>query len=232
MYVERSTVSNTHDFRNKVVDTIDRDGHDTHYPYGLAGRLISVTTAYGTPNAPQHRVQVRQRRAQVSMTDAASNATSYAYDSARNGIPVSCDNYGTSRYQYDAFGRQRTTMCPDGTTSINAYDGPGNLVSVTDQAGNQLEYTYGVANQLHTAVQLASPAAGNNTNAHGCDNDGNLIIYTGKERDQESGNDYFGARYYNPAIDRFISEDPIGLAAGTNQYAYVGDAPLSYIDPL
>jgi RHS repeat-associated protein len=30
---------------------------------------------------------------------------------------------------------------------------------------------------------------------------------TGKERDQESGNDYFGARYYSSAMGRFLSPD-------------------------
>ncbi len=43
---------------------------------------------------------------------------------------------------------------------------------------------------------------------------------------------YYRARYYNPAIGRFISEDPIGLAAGPNEYAYVGDSPMDFIDPL
>jgi hypothetical protein len=32
--------------------------------------------------------------------------------------------------------------------------------------------------------------------------------YTGKERDAESGNDYFGARYYSSAIGHFLSPDP------------------------
>jgi len=31
--------------------------------------------------------------------------------------------------------------------------------------------------------------------------------YTGKERDTESGNDYFGARYYSSAMGRFMSPD-------------------------
>jgi RHS repeat-associated protein len=35
--------------------------------------------------------------------------------------------------------------------------------------------------------------------------------YTGKERDSESGNDYFGARYYASSMGRFMSPDPSGL---------------------
>jgi RHS repeat-associated protein len=55
--------------------------------------------------------------------------------------------------------------------------------------------------------------------------------FTGKERDTESGNDYFGARYYDPTIDRFISEDPSGFAGGINVYAYAYDDPIDFGDP-
>jgi hypothetical protein len=40
------------------------------------------------------------------------------------------------------------------------------------------------------------------------------------------------ARYYAPALGRFISEDPIGFRGGINRYAYVGDSPLNFVDPL
>jgi hypothetical protein len=42
---------------------------------------------------------------------------------------------------------------------------------------------------------------------------------------------YYRARYYNPQIGRFLSEDPSGFAAGTNFYAYAGNNPISFIDP-
>lgn len=60
---------------------------------------------------------------------------------------------------------------------------------------------------------------------------------TGKERDSESGNDYFGARYYSGAVARFLSPDPL-LNSGHprnpqtwNRYAYAGNNPLRNIDP-
>ncbi len=34
--------------------------------------------------------------------------------------------------------------------------------------------------------------------------------FTGKERDTESGNDYFGARYYASSMGRFLPPDPMG----------------------
>jgi RHS repeat-associated protein len=58
-------------------------------------------------------------------------------------------------------------------------------------------------------------------------------LFTGKERDAESGNDYFGARYYNPNTGRFLSEDPIGFdGSGPNLYAYADDDPIYWVDPF
>ena len=43
---------------------------------------------------------------------------------------------------------------------------------------------------------------------------------------------YYRARYYDPAIGRFLNEDPIGFRAGTNFYSYVQGDPVGFPDPL
>jgi RHS repeat-associated protein len=62
--------------------------------------------------------------------------------------------------------------------------------------------------------------------------------FTGKERDSESGNDYFGARYYASSLGRFMSPDPIIMndlrminPQRWNKYAYVINNPLILTDP-
>jgi RHS repeat-associated protein len=60
---------------------------------------------------------------------------------------------------------------------------------------------------------------------------GNALRYTGRE-DDGNGLFYYRARYYDPVLKRFVSEDPIGLEAGPNFYAYVNGDPVSFIDPL
>jgi RHS repeat-associated protein len=58
----------------------------------------------------------------------------------------------------------------------------------------------------------------------------NSYNYTGRETDG-LGINYYRARYYNPAIGRFLSEDPLGFAGGgTNLYAYAGNNPISFRD--
>ncbi len=64
-----------------------------------------------------------------------------------------------------------------------------------------------------------------------------LSRFTGKERDQESGLDYFGARYYGSALGRFTSVDPdpdnmdVTNPQSFNRYAYVWNNPLANTDP-
>lgn len=55
--------------------------------------------------------------------------------------------------------------------------------------------------------------------------------YTGKERDEETGFSYHGARYYAAWLGRWTSCDPAGLVAGTGVYTYVRNNPLHLSDP-
>jgi RHS repeat-associated protein len=59
----------------------------------------------------------------------------------------------------------------------------------------------------------------------------NLFQYTARESDTETGLYYYRARYYNPTTQRFVSEDPAGLAAGINSYSYAGNRPTDFKDP-
>ena len=51
--------------------------------------------------------------------------------------------------------------------------------------------------------------------------------YTGKERDEESGLYYHGARYYAPWLGRWMSCDPAGLVDGVNLFRYCRNNPNS-----
>jgi RHS repeat-associated protein len=61
--------------------------------------------------------------------------------------------------------------------------------------------------------------------------------FTGKERDSETGLDYFGARYFSGAQGRFTTADPLMASARAsnpqtwNRYSYALNNPLRYVDP-
>jgi RHS repeat-associated protein len=58
-------------------------------------------------------------------------------------------------------------------------------------------------------------------------------LFTGREFESLSGLYYYRARFYDPTVGRFLSEDPLGFGAGdVNPYRYVGNDPLANTDPL
>ena len=74
-----------------------------------------------------------------------------------------------------------------------------------------------------------------------CTTEANTYKFQGKERDGETGNDYFGARFYSSTYGRFLSPDwssipaPVPYANLTNPqtlnlYAFVNDNPESFAD--
>jgi RHS repeat-associated protein len=54
--------------------------------------------------------------------------------------------------------------------------------------------------------------------------------FSSKEFDRSVGLNYYGYRYLSPALGRFISADPLGLAAGLNCFEFCGSDPIDNID--
>ena len=56
-----------------------------------------------------------------------------------------------------------------------------------------------------------------------------MIQFTGKDIDLDTGLYYFNARWYDPSLGRFMTEDPI--RDGLNWYVYANNNPLKFVDP-
>ncbi len=110
------------------------------------------------------------------------------------------------------------------------YDAAGNVRVVTDANGQVLErHDYlPFGEECTTGPCAANPGVGA----------GQPRKFTGKERDAETGLDYFGARYYGSRIGRFTSIDPVYTwnenlfdPQRWNRYAYARNNQLRYVDP-
>ena len=102
-----------------------------------------------------------------------------------------------------------------GTSSLIS-DALGSAVALTDSSGAvQSQYSYDPFGN----ASISGTSSGNSSQ------------YTGRENDG-TGLFYYRARYYSSSLQRFISEDPIGLVGGINEYAYVDDDPVNSVDPF
>jgi RHS repeat-associated protein len=117
---------------------------------------------------------------------------------------------------------------------------------VTDQLGTPrmiIDQTGTLANvkrhdYLPFGDELFAPAGGRSTALGYSSGDGVRQQFTQKERDDETGLDYFGARYYSSTQGRFTGVDPAPLKLNhlvnpqdLNRYAYVANNPLIFVDP-
>ena len=61
---------------------------------------------------------------------------------------------------------------------------------------------------------------------------GNRILWQGREYSWKTGLYYFRARWYDPITGRWMSNDPIGISGGLNQYCFCGNNPVNFTDPM
>jgi RHS repeat-associated protein len=157
-----------------------------------------------------------------------------------------------ARYAYDPLGR-RVEKVAGGATTLWAYDGDdilrrtaGSAVTkyahgsgideplAVEDSGGALSYYHadGLGSIVKTTNSSGVVAQTNRYDAWGVIEQGSPSPYgfTGREPDV-AGLAYDRARYYDPKLGRFLSEDPIGLRGGLNFYAYATNNPVRYTDP-
>ncbi|MEA1897776.1 MAG: RHS repeat-associated core domain-containing protein, partial [Bacteroidota bacterium] len=95
------------------------------------------------------------------------------------------------------------------------YDGRGHVIELSDEAGvSSASYSYDAyGNQIKRTS-----------------GEDNAYRFSTKEYSSLTGLIYFGARYYDPEIGRFLTKDPLGFAGGINQYIYCESDPVNWID--
>ena len=219
----------------------------TSYSYQGFNKLASTTSATYTYD---------NNGRQLTKADGSGTRT-LTWDHENRLKQVTLPGSPTVANKYDALGRriQRTTNA--GADERYVYDGPDVVADLNSSSAVTTTYfngpgiddhlrqtnpstgvSYFLTDHLGTTTALTD-ASGNVVETLSYDSFGNntgsartRYTYTGRERDPDTGLLNYRARFYDPQLGRFISEDPIGFAGGdVNLYGYVWQNPLTHTDP-
>jgi RHS repeat-associated protein len=224
---------------------------DAGWSYDSNGNIIA------SPSAQPINYDAENR--QVSYTPTGSSQTTYVYDGEGRRVQKIETSGTTSAYVYDAMG----SLAAEYTTGAAAASGTQYLTA--DHLGSPRMMTGGPGSPSSQTVfhdyqpfGYEIPAGIDGRSASYGETDNPRQKFTGKERDSETGLDYFGARYFSAAQGRWTSPDPYnailvqqGMEAGGlpseavasvfddylenpqnwNRYAYVRNSPLRLFDP-
>ncbi len=229
------SITYTYDYANRLVSRVISAGETINYTYDDNGNLtqqvssLNGTTTYGydyenrlvsavTPSSEAYYGYSGDGRRTYSYID--SNEVEYIYDGLtplieRNGPGTYIAAYTKLPGAPGGIGGLISSY--DGTNTLYYHDSNlGNLNQVTNSAGAVIQtYDYDAFGYI-TAQSGALTAK---------------YAYKTKEYSPQTGLIFFGRRYYNPLIGRFITKDPLGQADGPNVYLYCNNDPVNKYDP-
>jgi RHS repeat-associated protein len=198
---------------NLIRKTAKADGAVTTFTYDSRGHLTGIALPGGAQVG--YRYDGLGRRIEKNVDGA---ITRYVYDGEDVLLEYDGDNNLIARYTHGTLSDQPLAAARGGTEYYFHADHLGSIRSVTGAGGSAVNrYDYDSFGRLLSATEGIP-------NPYG---------FTGRERDAESGLYFFRARYYDPDLGRFVSEDPVSpFATGQfNPYTYAGNNPLGATDP-
>jgi len=172
------------------------------YGYDALGRRISISDG----SAATYLIYDGSHVIAETASDG-SLTRSYVYSPAVDDI-LAMKVYGvtTQTYYYvkDRVGTVNALVDESGVTKESyRYDAWGNVLGVYDSTGGVMQTS---------AV-------------------GNRYLWQGREYSFKTKLNYFRARYYDSETGRWLSNDPIGIAGGLDQYVFCSDNPVMFRDP-
>ncbi len=239
----------------------------TSSDFSMSTEVPQALTAYGSNNRMTGGLWAYDDAGNITSFNGVTTPLRTALYDGENRMYTATQNGITETYAYDGEGRRVSKTGPvtgGGTgTTVYVYDANGELAAeypavapgtggtnyVTVDALGSTRLVTGAVNPNQAANQISCEdflpfgeqiPAGVNGRTAACFGGGSQLAeaqFTGKERDAESGLDYFGARYLSSAQGRFTSVDPSMLSVALrnpqswNRYSYTLNNPVRYVDP-
>ncbi len=179
----------------------------------------------------------------LTMYNVGSNSQEqYIYDASGSRVLRRSTSAGTTSMTVYAFGLEEHRYSGSGVHQSDAYyyslggmlvgesTGSSTNMFLTDALGSVLETISAAANTAAVQGNQVYSPYGSSRYQQGTM--GTAKGFTGQYNDSVSGLDYYGSRYYDPVVGRFLSADLLdGNIAGMDPYAYVGGNPETFSDP-
>jgi RHS repeat-associated protein len=183
------------------------------YGYDLNNRLKTAAKA-GTSATLAYDAEGRLRHSAITI---GSTATSnLLYDGVDLVAEYNAANVLQRRYVHGPGVDEPLVVYEGATTTAKSWlyaDHLGSIVGTANATGTSTAiYSYGPYGEPNIAT-------------------GQRFRYTGQQLISGLGLYYYKARFYSPALGRFLQTDPIGYADDLNLYAYVGGNPMNATDP-
>lgn len=257
-YLEKSLIDNTKESNRLSKSPLNSDPHtaSNHFAYDAHGNMIKVP--HLQLMVWDFKDQLQQTKRQVRNNGEA-ETTYYVYDAAGQRVRKVTENHNGKRVkeriylggfevyrEYNPGNQQISleretlhimddkqrialietrTQGNDGSPEqLIRYQHSNHLGTATLELNHQgqiisYEEYYPYGGTSYQAVNKAIKAAAKR------------YRYTGKERDEENGLYYHGARYYASWLGRWLNPDPAGIDRDPNLYDYVLSRPVSLFDP-
>lgn len=212
------------------------DGREsTSYTYDEQGNLVKEVTVQARGGQEEQRTlyhyDLLNRQKQVELPGGSIQTSHYDGEGLRAGLTTDEGEKYTFLYHQGELLREEKA----GEFSRSYFRGHGLVGLETEEGGC---YSCHLDEQQSTIYVTGSGAEVEN--AYRYDAFGNLLAvrerfynrirYTGQQHEQETKQYYLRARYYHPALGRFMQEDTY-RGDGLNLYAYCGNNPVRYFDP-
>jgi RHS repeat-associated protein len=200
---------------NMIQKTAKIGGGITQYEYDAENKLVRVVSPTNTAN---YKYDGLGRRVEKEVIAGPTTVSRYVYDNEDILFELDGSNEIVARYTHGAGIDEPLIMEKNNQSFYYHADGLSSITELTNQSGMVIQrYTYSSFGKIESQF------------------DANFVqpyAYTSREVDIETGLYYYRARYYEPNVGRFISQDPKRFGGGINFYSYVDGSPVGRIDPF